>query len=56
MGMIARKPNFVAGVQQMGRPTCASAQSDQHLCNSLSKPHDSTNVLEAWPGKLYIKA
>ena len=41
MGLIARKPDFVACEQQRRRPACASAQSDQRLCFSLTEKYDS---------------
>ena len=37
----ASKPDFAACEQQRHRPACASAQSDQHLCYSLSGKHNS---------------
>ena len=42
VGIDARKPDFVAREQQMGRSACASAQSDQRLCYSLYGKHNST--------------
>ena len=42
MGLDARKPDFVACEQQRRRPAGAYAQSDQHLCFSLSGKHNST--------------
>ena len=32
MGFVTRKPDLVSYVQQMRRPACAPAQSDQCLC------------------------
>ena len=37
MGLNARNPGFVAYEQQRCRPACASTQSDQRLCYSLSE-------------------
>ena len=37
MGLDARYPDFVACEQQRRRPACASAQSDERLCYSLSE-------------------
>ena len=37
MGLNMRKSDFVACVQQRHGPACTSAQSDQHLCYSLSE-------------------
>ena len=36
MGLNARNPDFVVCEHQRCRPACASVQSDQHLCYSLS--------------------
>ena len=36
MGLVATKPDYVACEQQKCRPACASAQTDQRLCCSLS--------------------
>ena len=35
LGLDARKPVLGVCEQQRGRPVCASAQPDQHLCYSL---------------------
>ena len=40
MCLVARKPDFVAFEQQRCKPACASEQSDQHLCYSLSSEYD----------------
>ena len=36
MGLYLRKPDFIACEQQRRRPACSSAQSEQHLCHSIS--------------------
>ena len=36
MGLVVRKPDFVASEQQKHRQACTSTQSDHHLCYSLS--------------------
>ena len=41
MGLDARKPAFSVCEQQRRRPACASAQSGQPLCYSLSVKYDS---------------
>ena len=40
MGLITRKPYFVACKWQRCRPACASAQTDQHLCCLLSRKYN----------------
>ena len=48
MGLEARKPDFAACEQQVRRPVCAYAQSDQCLCYSLSEMYNSkTNYQHA---------
>ena len=41
VGLGARKPVFGMCEQQRRRPACASAQSDQRLCYSLSGKYSS---------------
>ena len=36
LGLVGRKPDFVAWEQQISRSACTSAQSDCRLCYSLS--------------------
>ena len=44
MGLVARKPAFVAEKQQRHRPACADTQSAQFLCYSLiGKRNNLTN-------------
>ena len=38
--LVGRNPDFAASEQQMRRPACASAQSDQRLYYSLSGKYD----------------
>ena len=55
MGLDERKPDFGVLEQQRSRPTCTSAQSDQHLCYLLiGKYHNPgsefvvANTLAKW--------
>ena len=36
VGILGRKPDFVACEKQRHRPACASARFEQHLCYSLA--------------------
>ena len=45
VGRDARYPESVAFEQQRRRPACASAQPDQHLCQSLHAKYDILTCL-----------
>ena len=53
MGPDVIKPDFVACKQQRRRSDCAFAQSDQHLCYSLSRKYYS---LACYPQSFKIPA